>query len=461
MVGAAIRGIGTGSGTDVGNVVTGMGKSGGESFGKIMSQSLTSNINSNVSQNVMKNNTSQNSTKSSAADASYDSSQKDKCDQITAKEDSSVSQMNADKNTKGSETVDEKLLKAAGKIKDLLKEKFGLSDEELEKIMSEMGLGVLDLLESANITDLVVNITGVEDAVAIITDSELSENLKGILEYLDKILTDLNANRAFAEETNVTELLSGQEGTENSAVLEKSAEESVQEEQSAKEDSIAETEMDSVEEVLKSKLSIENNTENTANSGKHENLTGNRQHSNVDNYAAVTGNLAQSVQDAFSHAMTSEVTQVNAADVIRQIVDAVKITNNQTLQSIEIQLNPENLGKINLTVSTRNGIITAEIATQSEQVRRAVESQMTMLKENLESQGIKVDAVEITVQSHAFESGQNLQGNTSEQEQAAKSAKRHLNLDSLEDLSEDDLSAEETTARNMIINENSSVEYTA
>lgn len=458
MVGAAIRGIGTASGTDVGNVVTNMGKSGGESFGKIMSQSLTSTVNSSVSQNVMKNDNSQNSTKSSAADASYDSSQKDKCDQITVKEDSSVSQTNADRNTKDSEVADERLLKAAGKIKDLLKEKFGLSDEELETIMSEMGLGVLDLLKSANITDLVVNITGVEDAVAIITDSELSENLKGILEYLDKILADLNANREFSDELGNVEVLPEQEETVNSPVLEQSG----RKEPSVQEDSGTETQMDSVEEVLESKLSIENNTETMASSGKQHDRAGSRQYSNVDNtYTAVTGNLAQSVQEAFSNAMTSEVTQVNTADVIRQIVDAVKIINNQTVQSIEIQLNPENLGKINLTVSTKNGMITAEIATQSEQVRRAVESQMTMLKENLESQGIKVDAVEITVQSHAFESGQNLQGNASEQEQAAKGTKKHLNLDSLDDLLEDELSAEETTAANMIINENSSVEYTA
>lgn len=81
----------------------------------------------------------------------------------------------------------------------------------------------------------------------------------------------------------------------------------------------------------------------------------------------------------------------------------IKVIQKESLQSIEVQLNPENLGKLHITVSARNGVLTAEIATQNEQVKRAVESQMSMLKENLESQGIKVDAVEITVQSHAFE----------------------------------------------------------
>lgn len=94
-----------------------------------------------------------------------------------------------------------------------------------------------------------------------------------------------------------------------------------------------------------------------------------------------------------------EAAQVNPVEVVRQVVDAVKVIQKESLQSIEVQLNPENLGKLHITVSARNGVLTAEIATQNEQVKRAVESQMSMLKENLESQGIKVDAVEITVQS--------------------------------------------------------------
>ena len=119
----------------------------------------------------------------------------------------------------------------------------------------------------------------------------------------------------------------------------------------------------------------------------------------------IAGNLSQNIQDVFANAV-QEAAQVNPVEVVRQVVDAVKVIQKESLQSIEVQLNPENLGKLHITVSARNGVLTAEIATQNEQVKRAVESQMSMLKENLESQGIKVDAVEITVQSHAFEGGQ-------------------------------------------------------
>ena len=61
----------------------------------------------------------------------------------------------------------------------------------------------------------------------------------------------------------------------------------------------------------------------------------------------------------------------------------------------------------------------------------------------------------------AFEGGQNLQGNNSQQEKAGKEGKRHLDLSSLDELSDDELSEDEAAAKNAVMNENSSVEYTA
>lgn len=454
MINTSIRGVGV-VGTENSSLVMNTGKSGGESFGKIMSQSLASN--SSVSQNSLKNEVAGSSLKSNSSDIAKDSSTVKSEDTISK---DTVSKVSTDKNSETVKVSDEKLLKAAEKVKNLLKDKFGLSDEELEQIMSEMGLGMLDLLESANITDLVVNITGVDSAVAIITDSELSESLTDILEYLDNLLANLDEMTVVADNVNVLET-ADEQGTEAFEAVADSLEQQTTDNQSVKQDSAVDENTASLEQVIESKMTVENNTSNTANTGKRHEMAEDKNSANTESYTTAAGNLSQSIQNVFNATMTSEMQQVNATDIVRQIVDAVKLTNTQNMQSIEIQLNPESLGKINLTVSAKNGVITAEIATQNEQVKRAIESQMTTLKENLENQGIKVDAVEITVQSHAFESGQSLQGNNSQQEQAAKEAKKALKLDSLTDLLEEELSEEETTTRNLIMNENSSVEYTA
>lgn len=455
MISASIRGLNVAE-AGKSNSLMGNIKSGGESFGKIMAESRASNVNSGMSQNIMKDGTAGKSDKSSAsntANASSDSNSEDTASKIVNSKTDTV------KDTEDIGTDDEKLLKAADKVKSLLKDKFGLTDEELEQIMSDMGLGMLDLLESSNITDLVVNIAGVDSAVSIITDSELSESFKDIVEYLDKLLTNLDKNVELPDDMESFEVIGGQKefiAEENTNTVGQLA----QDTQSVKENDADSDNLSSIEQVIESKLTVNNESNGAANTEKRHDFAGNKntEHSNI--YDTAVGNLSQSIQDAFDMSMISEATQINPSDVIRQIVDAVKLTNTQSMQSIEIQLSPESLGKINLTVSAKNGVITAEIATQNEQVKRAVESQMTTLKENLESQGIKVDAVEVTVQSHAFESGQNLQGNNSQQEQAAKEAKKALRLDGFSDFSEDE-SAEADSSEKVIMNENSSVEYTA
>ena len=86
---------------------------------------------------------------------------------------------------------------------------------------------------------------------------------------------------------------------------------------------------------------------------------------------------------------------------------------------------------------------------------------MTALKYLFNNQGVKVESVEITVQSHGFESQQNLEGNNSEQAGQEKKTHRKLDLSSLEELEESDMTDEEIRAKDAIVNGDSSVEYSA
>ena len=85
---------------------------------------------------------------------------------------------------------------------------------------------------------------------------------------------------------------------------------------------------------------------------------------------------------------------------------------------MEMQLNPENLGKIYLNISEKEGVIRAQLAAQNEVVKEALETQMVELRQNLNQQGIKVDAIEVTVATHEFE--QNLDGQAKQEEQAGE-----------------------------------------
>lgn len=136
--------------------------------------------------------------------------------------------------------------------------------------------------------------------------------------------------------------------------------------------------------------------------------------------------------------------------------------------TVEMQLNPENLGRLVLSVTERHGNVTAQITATSEQVKEALQTQMVELRATLQEQGIKVEAVEVTVATHEFE--QNLDGNASangqmqeqEQRQAAgeQNGRRNLNINSLDELS-GLMSEEETLVAQMMRDNGGTVDYTA
>ena len=447
MISTAIKGTDTASGIDL-TQLSSAGKSGGASFQKIMSKSLSSNVNNKASQNMVQTKTASGMKSTSTQQNTKQVSAQDDTAASTAKKTSDNTQSTLSDNS-------DKLTDAGEKIKDFLKEKLGVTDEEFEKAMADLGLCMQDLLQPANLTDLVVELTGVEDAVAIITNAGLSETLTDVIDYAKQLVSDVQAGRELtpvpAEAVQTVDTAQA-DTQENTVAMAAPVAKEIQDNTAAESTAV-------LEDVLKSKLTLEGAENKTSDSGtgKQENA---QTQTKAEAVNEIAGNLSQNIQDVFANAV-QEAAQVNPVEVVRQVVDAVKVIQKESLQSIEVQLNPENLGKLHITVSARNGVLTAEIATQNEQVKRAVESQMSMLKENLESQGIKVDAVEITVQSHAFEGGQNLQGNNSQQEKAGKEGKRHLDLSSLDELSDDELSEDEAAAKNAVMNENSSVEYTA
>ena len=96
-------------------------------------------------------------------------------------------------------------------------------------------------------------------------------------------------------------------------------------------------------------------------------------------------------------------TSVNTTEIIRQIVDQISIANTTGESMIEMQLNPENLGKLYINVTEKNSEITARIAVSNEAVKNALESQMATLRENLQDANIRVNDVEITIATHEFE----------------------------------------------------------
>ena len=155
---------------------------------------------------------------------------------------------------------------------------------------------------------------------------------------------------------------------------------------------------------------------------------------------------------------------IDTMDLIRQVAEQVRIHISEGTTSMEMQLNPENLGKVYVNVYSKEGIIHAQLAASNEAVRAALETQVADLRQNLTQAGVKVDAIEVTVASHEFE--KNLEQNEeSEKKQGERqeeriSHRRNLNSDSLDEIS-GLMTEEETLAAQIMRDNGNSVDLTA
>lgn len=156
--------------------------------------------------------------------------------------------------------------------------------------------------------------------------------------------------------------------------------------------------------------------------------------------------------------------QLDTLDLIRQVTEFTKITVREAQTTMEMQLNPEHLGKIYIEVTTKEGNVSAHIMTQNELVKEALEAQMAELKQSMNQAGVKVDAVEVTVGSHEFE--KNLEQNAKQEERQAEEQEkaspktRRINLDELDELS-GVMSEEEALVAQIMADHGNSVDYTA
>ena len=114
--------------------------------------------------------------------------------------------------------------------------------------------------------------------------------------------------------------------------------------------------------------------------------------------------------------LSAKVGERQAITIVRQVVEQVSVQTKQGMTTMELQLYPAHLGRVVVQLVSKDGNVTAQITAETEAAKNALEGQLTLLKENLVNQGVKIESVEVTIASHAFE--QNMQGEGQSQEQS-------------------------------------------
>lgn len=402
-----------------------------------------------------------------------------------------------------SEAVSEQdLSKAVSEVTKALQESLDMTKEDLERAMELLGLSSAELLQPANITALLVEVTGVEDSLALVTDAPLYETWQSLQETAGKLLEELADKLGVAPEEaaellqNMTETAQqdaegmGQlvtdengDGTVLQNLADTATDESIK--QSVTQDTpSAETMVDgdATEAIPESVSAPEGASEEMDNRSEGKNdqpgrRQGNTAESGNGDSSRISGNEwnpAMGQMEATGRPFQTEQTQRTdflqemgraneTEEIARQILDHMKVQVKEGVSELEMQLHPASLGNVHVLLVAKEGNITAQFTAQTEAVKAALESQLVQLREQFEEQGIKVDAVEVAVSNHQFE--KQYQGDEQREFQRNDRNKvrtRRINLEELEDEELDLLLTDEEKLQADIMKKNgSTVDFTA
>ncbi len=391
------------------------------------------------------------------------------------------------------ELINDILNNFQSEVKDVLVTALDITEDELSDVMQDMGITFADLLNPKQVTELMVEVSGVEDSVSLVLDEKLSDALSTVRDLATEVLTEAKAEAPVIKE--IETLTKGNieipkemtEGTEvDPKVLEEATTKAYDSKMTAPvteenndtlvqnvspkeepEDAVKvivnedSKEVKTKEDVSKDstvKAETDNGNDKTftveqsSDTQNHSNFKGHERHEN--NAGQLDANVVVNNQNPEAQVQQTPearpfMNSFRTMSMISQIAEAARVNLDSETTTLEMILNPESLGKIYLNVSSKQGALKAQLMAENEIVKEALENQMIALKDNLNKAGIKVEAVEVSVATHEFE--KNLEEGMHEQEeqrrqqeeQASKTRKPiSINLNNLDEMqglmSEDD-----------------------
>lgn len=409
---------------------------------------------------------------------------------------------NTDKTDKAGKTDDkvkeeagEKVDEVTDKVVDKISEETGFSEEEIQEAMETLGLTVADLLDPAKMARLLNALNGQTDAAFIISDEGMFDTVNKLIADVSEIVNDAASEiakefdisldeaqdllkNAFSDKIEAAdavikepvisdEVTFTDEAPVNEAaeVVNSGSQAIVYEDDEPVAKTAENTERAIVNETVRVTAPEKNENAGAAKSEDNGAFNDNAAAANVNN-GPVNNETPIAANEVPFEGYTSNV---DGEDILNQITEHVRVNNSEGLTEMDIALNPASLGNIHIHLTSREGVITATIGAANDSVREALMLQAITLKEELNEQGLKVDAIEVTVASHEFE--QQMDGNANDQakdmmeREISKGQRRRLVLNGLnevEDIEGDgELTDEEKLQVDMMRQSGQTVDFTA
>ena len=368
-------------------------------------------------------------TKNSVSDNQKSSNLKvAKSNTVNAKNtDDNISELNANTSVKADlKSVENVANEITNEITNEVRDILGVDDETLANAMTALGFSALDLLDTSNLAKLVLTINGSSEFTDLLTDENMMNQLNSLIDVVENInweeLTGMSkedfatalANSMQQSDIEDENLMTTVSDGETFSVVQEDTPDRQVNVQTDVSDNMTDAKQDVTVVVEKNQNEAEPGSAQTdSDAGKNmseeiaestvsdDDAVSSRQTNVQNNFIQNMEQTAVNVEQTQS-ARPDTVRMQQMVDIVNQVVEKIKVSLGTESTSMEMQLNPEHLGKVLLNVSSKNGMMTAVFSVQSEEAKAALESQMFTLRENLELRELKVDAVEVNVSDFDF-----------------------------------------------------------
>lgn len=373
-------------------------------------------------------------------------------------------------------------------IRDVIKENLGIDDETINTVLQAMGIGLADLFQPEVLQQFVLLAGGGGESTDFLINEDLMQTFTNLMQALEDFQSE-NQNLLEKLETPVLlEEFLQQEGlsaedfgiaeeaaTEDFQVVMESAGADVSEEEmqdtGKKVDAEQNNQITSGQEDTKAgkdSITLQNSNKESDQSGTESELFFSQRGEMTEERAVDTPLFAEQFRAMQEDGVQLVKPQWNGMqrmqqmiDIVNQVSERIRSVVNANTTSVEVQLNPESLGKVFFSVVSKGGVMTANFQVQTEEAKNALESQIMILKDNLEAKNLKVESVEVHVSDFSFD--QSNQAEKQAQEEAAKQGRRRFRYDAGEaDESEQvaEVSAEQVR-RQVMRDSGGSIDFTA
>lgn len=406
-------------------------------------------------------------------------------DKATVKEDTETSEIketnsnNVD-SSDGEQLVD-KVAEVIEEVKTLLMDALDITEEELNSILGDMGINLTDLLMGDNLKNFVLQAQGASKVDLLVNEnlanlvSDITNKATDIVNQLEAVL-DVDFEQFITDNVDaVQEALQDQVAgadiiisEDNQAVKADKTNAGKVQVTDINDENVEIAELDVKKPGTQNDSKTVDNT--FADKVKVDAVEEERQLMSQEQSTKHSDQGNQEIVNSFNQALDNTVNtntnldaavfanNVQEADIVRQIIDQIKVTAGKDVQTMEVQLNPENLGKVYVNVEAKDGVMQAKIIAETEAAKNAIEHNLVVLKENFANNDIKVEAIEVMVATYGFfEESEN--GDFANEEQS-KEASKSIGGINVNNLSDEELTEEEELEVEIMKQKGNTVSYT-